>query len=89
MLMWFWSKISRMFLWMFLLIILRQKKNVYSILLYLTHYHNIDIITKPQILKFLNKIIASIIDNTILRIIITINITITIINTKSSNLLIL
>ena len=49
--------------------------------LYHTHYYNIDIITKPQIFKFINKIISSIIDNTILRIIITINITITIIST--------
>ena len=44
--------------------------------------HNICIITKPQILKFINKIISIIIDNTILRIIITINISITIIATN-------
>ena len=49
--------------------------------LYLTHYHNIHIINKLQILKFINKIIPSIIDNTILRIIIIIDITITIITT--------
>ena len=46
-----------------------------------THYHNIHIITKPQIIKFINKIMPTIIDNTILRIIITINLTITIITT--------
>ena len=36
-------------------------------------YHNFHIITKPQIIKFINKIIPIIIDKTILRI--TINIT--------------
>ena len=53
-----------------------QHKFIYSRLqLYLTHY-KIPIISKTQILKFINKILPSIIDNTILRIIITINITI-------------
>ena len=50
--------------------------------LYHTYYHNIHIITKPQILKFINKVIPSVLDNIILRIIITINITITIITTN-------
>ena len=50
--------------------------------LYLMHNHNIHIITKPQILKFINKIIPSIINNNILRIIFSIDITITIITTN-------
>ena len=45
-------------------------------------YHYIYVITKPQILKFINKIIPSIIDNAILRTIIIINIAITIITTN-------
>ena len=50
--------------------------------LYLAHYHNIHIFTKPQILKCIDKIIPSIIDNAILRIIVTINITIRILITN-------
>ena len=63
-----------------------SKCNIYYISsrleFYLTHYHNIHIIAKHQILKFINKIITSIIDINILRFIITINITNTIITTN-------
>ena len=47
--------------------------------LYHSRYHNIHIITKPQILKFINKIIPSIIGNNISIIISIINIIVTII----------
>ena len=50
--------------------------------LYHEYYPNILIITKPQVLKFIDKTIPSFIDNTILRIIVTIDITITIITTN-------
>ena len=54
----------------------------FTIIFYTLSYNNIHIIYKPQIIKFNNKIIPSVIDNTILRLIITINITIAIITNR-------